>query len=124
MKKGDKVPDSPKLDERGRSDEQASKMVGVSRGYVAEAKKIKEASPETFKKLKSGEINMAQAKKEVTPPAPPKPYSIDEETGKLIEIVRGVISKCPIEHRKQPSPQICNPFCNPRGGKLGTFGRT
>jgi hypothetical protein len=37
---------SPKLDEgtKGRSDEHAAKSVGVSRGYVADAKKIKEAS--------------------------------------------------------------------------------
>ena len=40
----------------GQSRDQAAAKVGVNPRYVSDAKKIKESSPETFEKLKSGEI--------------------------------------------------------------------
>ena len=39
-----------------QSRDQAAAQVGVSPRYVSDAKRIKEVSPETFEKLKSGEI--------------------------------------------------------------------
>lgn len=59
---------SPKLDEsqKGRADEKAAEMFGVSRGYVAEAKRIRDLDPQKFEQLKSGEKTLTEARREVT----------------------------------------------------------
>lgn len=60
---------SPILDEAidpGRADEKAAEMFGVSRGYIAEAKRIRELDPEKFEQVKSGEKTLTEAKREVT----------------------------------------------------------
>jgi hypothetical protein len=45
--------------------DKAAKAAGVNARYVQDAKKIKEESPETFEKLKSGETTLQQAKKDL-----------------------------------------------------------
>ncbi len=66
---------------------EAAKLANVSKGYVADAEKVKEVSPETFERLGSGELSISQAKRELGlskpkpssppienhPPAPPVP---------------------------------------------------
>lgn len=78
LKKGDElpVPVSPKLDERGRADAKAAEQFGVSRGYVADAKKIATAAPELVEPIKNGAITLQKAKSELKKrerpaPAPP-----------------------------------------------------
>jgi hypothetical protein len=43
----------------------AAKAVGTNRQYVADAKKIKAADPDTFERLKAGKVTMQNAKREV-----------------------------------------------------------
>lgn len=45
--------------------EEAAKSVGVNDRYVQDAKKVKEEAPEVFQKLKSGQITLQNAKREV-----------------------------------------------------------
>tara|TARA_Y100000310_G_scaffold158326_1_gene157756 strand:+ start:972 stop:1739 length:768 start_codon:yes stop_codon:yes gene_type:complete len=45
---------------------QAAEKLDVSRRYVQEAKKLQEESPEHFDQVKSGELSLQQAKREVT----------------------------------------------------------
>ena len=56
----------PRLDEAaiGRSDAQAAKAVGVSRGYIAVTKKIKEEQPSLYEEVRSGKKTIPQANKE------------------------------------------------------------
>lgn len=56
--------------EKGESAEKAAKLVGASPRYVYDAKAIKKASPETFEKVKSGEISIEQARAIIKPKAP------------------------------------------------------
>lgn len=60
-------PLSPILDEAvsGRSDAQAAKTVGVSRGYVAAGKKIKEERPALYEEVRAGKKTIPQAMKEL-----------------------------------------------------------
>jgi ParB-like chromosome segregation protein Spo0J len=44
----------------------AAKAVGTNRQYVADAKKIKAADPDTFERLKAGKVTMQNAKREVS----------------------------------------------------------
>jgi len=48
------------------TNEQAAEKLDVSERYVKEAKKIQRESPEHFDKVKSGELSLQQAKREVT----------------------------------------------------------
>ena len=48
-----------------KATEEAAKSVGVGGRYVADAKKIKESSPEVFERLKAGRVTMQDAKREV-----------------------------------------------------------
>lgn len=45
--------------------EQAAKIVGSNKKYITDAKKVREASPATFAKVKSGELTLPQAKRAV-----------------------------------------------------------
>jgi len=48
----------------GRSDEQVGMKYNVSRGYVAEAKRLKEQAPDKFEAVMKGEKNIAEVRKE------------------------------------------------------------
>lgn len=89
-KAGVKAPPRPnptaKLSE-GRHERESSavaaKAAGTSATYVKNAKAIKQASPATFEKMKSGEIGMAEAK--ATIKAPPRPVKKGPPTPPEIE---------------------------------------
>ena len=49
------------------SNREAAEKLDVSKGYVIDAKKIQRESPEHFDKVKSGEISLQQAKRELQP---------------------------------------------------------
>ncbi len=61
----DALPVRPNLDERGRSDEKAAELLNVSRGYVADAKRLSIEAPDLFEQVRSGEQTIPQAKKEL-----------------------------------------------------------
>lgn len=63
----------PPQNHLNKSRDQAAAQVGVNPRYVSDAKRIKEASPETFEKLKSGEISMSEAKERAIPKPQPLP---------------------------------------------------
>jgi len=66
--------DPEKKVSQGRAEQSAAvaaKATGANQQYVKQAKVIKEKSPATFEKMKSGEIGMAEAKAVVK--APPRP---------------------------------------------------
>ena len=50
------------VDTKGKATEQAANIVQVNPRYIQDAKKIKEESPETFEKMKSGQIDMKKGK--------------------------------------------------------------
>lgn len=49
----------------GKATEQAAKMVGTNRQYVSDGKKLAEKAPELLEQVRSGEITIPQAKKEL-----------------------------------------------------------
>jgi len=49
---------------KGESTEQAGKIAGVSRSYVAEAKRLKEESPDSFESVRKGEKTITEVVKE------------------------------------------------------------
>jgi transcriptional regulator with XRE-family HTH domain len=59
--------------EAGEAAELAARATGASRSNVYEAAALKESAPETFERVKAGEITLSQAKKELTPRPPPPP---------------------------------------------------
>lgn len=61
---GKKIDPSQKFD-KGRATEQAGKALNVSRQTVTEAKKIQQHSPELLEKVKTKEITLQEAKKEI-----------------------------------------------------------
>lgn len=58
--KGSPIPD----DLQGRSDEKAADLVGVGRSTVAAAKAIQKRDPDVVHRMRSGEVNVAQAARE------------------------------------------------------------
>jgi hypothetical protein len=66
LKRGDEKPEPvcQRIDKRDSIGEAAEKM-GVNRQYVADAKRIQEASPETFEAVKKGDKSIPQAKREL-----------------------------------------------------------
>lgn len=54
---------SPKLDtlEKGRAAEKLGETIGVSKSYIAEAKRLKKENPDLFEKVKSGELSLGKA---------------------------------------------------------------
>lgn len=79
LKRGDEAPD-PRVTNNGNSganaQAEAAEAFGVSKGYVADAEKIQEASPEVFEQVKSGELKIPQAKEKLglnKPKAEPAP---------------------------------------------------
>lgn len=57
----EKVPEQDK----GKAAEKAAAATGVNPRYVSDAKKIKEESPETFEKLKAGNVTLQEAKRDL-----------------------------------------------------------
>jgi len=51
----------PKCSDDGKATEQAAKLTGTNRTYVATAKKLKDESPEVFEEMKSGKLTVPQA---------------------------------------------------------------
>lgn len=47
-----------------RATEQAGQMLGVNRQYVNDAKKLRDEAPQTYERVKAGELNIQQAKRE------------------------------------------------------------
>lgn len=71
--------------ERNRDAKQeAAAKVGVSRGYVGDAKRIKAASPEIAEEVKRGEKSIQQAKSELKL-NPPKPTGKCKVNGVLVD---------------------------------------
>lgn len=68
----------------GESREHAAKATGASPRYVQDAKAIKQASPETFEKVKSGEVSIPEAKRQLKKPPPPAIVKPKDKLGKLI----------------------------------------
>src|SRR3990167_9176910 len=58
------VPQRDSADD-GKAREQAAKITGASGRYVSEAKAVKEKDPELFEQVKSGEVTLPQARREV-----------------------------------------------------------
>ena len=63
---GDRKSDQSTKTDFDVTTEQAAEMLNVGRSGVFEAKKIQRESPEHFDKVKSGELSLQQAKREVT----------------------------------------------------------
>lgn len=57
--------DEKKSRSKGRSDEKIAKAAGTNRQYLHDALAIKEADPEMFERVKSGEIKIHKAMKQV-----------------------------------------------------------
>jgi N6-adenosine-specific RNA methylase IME4 len=53
---------------KNKATEQAAKLIQTNRQYVSDAKKIKEKAPEVFKEVKSGNINIPDAKRIINLP--------------------------------------------------------
>lgn len=51
--------------EKGRTIEQAGKIIGVGKEYIRKAEKVKKEAPELVEKIMAGEMNLNQAVKEV-----------------------------------------------------------
>lgn len=49
----------------GKATDQAGTIVGVSGRYVSDAKAIKDEDPELFEQIRAGDLNIAQAKREL-----------------------------------------------------------
>ncbi|MBX5463690.1 MAG: hypothetical protein IRZ28_21715 [Steroidobacteraceae bacterium] len=53
----------------GESREQAARMVGTNPRYVSDAKKLAQESPELFAKVKTGNLSIPAAKRQLAPKA-------------------------------------------------------
>jgi hypothetical protein len=65
--RGQKVPEKvpeAKRDE-GEARQQAARLAGTNSRYVSMAKRIKEDSPQVFEKIRTGELNVTEAKREI-----------------------------------------------------------
>jgi hypothetical protein len=76
---------------------EAAGLLKVSKGYVAEAEKIKDGSPETFEDVKAGKLSLPEAKKKVgrTRRAPARPGGAGPKTtGKRDGPPTGLLRMC------------------------------
>ena len=85
-------------DER-KSTQRASKIFGTNRTYVGLAKKLKEQAPELFQEVRSGELSVFQAWKELNHSNTLKPTKIKGKFGVIYA---------------DPPWEYGNPFCSPR----------
>ena len=65
--------------------EEAAKMLDVSPRYVREARAIKRESPDHFERIKSGELTIQQAKRELKPQIVVLPETEDSTTDLVVE---------------------------------------
>ena len=65
--------------------EEAAKMLEVSPRYVHEARAIKRESPEHFERIKSGELTIQQAKRELKPQIAVLPETEESTTDLVVE---------------------------------------
>jgi hypothetical protein len=81
LKHGDKTPDATETLHRGRSVAIAGEKVGVGSTLISRAKQVKEADPKLFEKVKSGEVQVEPALRQIKTgkPAPQKPKSLPTE---------------------------------------------
>tara|TARA_Y100000310_G_scaffold258431_1_gene266836 strand:+ start:439 stop:1503 length:1065 start_codon:yes stop_codon:yes gene_type:complete len=112
------------------SQTEAAEKLDVSERYVREAKKIQEESPEHFDKVKSGELSLQQAKRELRPepissnalvsqtdnlPAVAEPESPDGYRGKNSHdgnLANGIVATCHVCDQSYDGTKIkyC-PYC-------------
>jgi len=77
----------------GKATDVAGEKVGVSGNYVAQAKKIKEKSPEIFQEVLKGKLSIAKARERIKqleePSSPPEPkqLSVSEVIAKLVKLM-------------------------------------
>jgi len=73
-----------------KSRDLAAAIAGSNPHYVSDAKRLKKESPETFEKLKAGEITLPEAKRIVTPkPATPAASKAKDKTDEVRHVARG-----------------------------------
>jgi len=65
LKQGDIVPDTQLFAERGEAREQTAQLFNTNRQYVSDAKKLQQEAPDLLERVKTGEITIPQAKKEL-----------------------------------------------------------
>jgi hypothetical protein len=65
-------PPETERDRSHRADEQAAAAVGVGGRIVSMAKRVKAADPETFDRVKAGELSVRQAERESVPEVTPR----------------------------------------------------
>jgi hypothetical protein len=75
---------SGKKKHAGEAAAQAAKLTGTNRQYVAEAKKLKEESPDLFEEVKSGRVKLKEAKKKRRRLKRPPLYDALDEATKAI----------------------------------------
>jgi len=62
---GDTVVPKVAQREKGRTIEQAGKIIGVGKEYIRKAEKVKKEAPELVEKIMKGEMNLSEASKEI-----------------------------------------------------------
>lgn len=75
-------PDVPILAHLGKSRDQVAETVGVSHGYVTDAKWVKEEAPEVFEGLRAGTLTMRQARATATDAYARRPGRLVRRTGR------------------------------------------
>ena len=73
---------------------EAACLMGVSNGYVSDALRIKEASPEIFEDVKANRLTISEAKRKLSQNFPEKPKRATEDPGNMIKVM---MSPDPVE---------------------------
>lgn len=78
LKRGDTVPDMPKTAARGTARDIAAELVGVGHSIVQRAAEVKRDDPKLFERVKTGEVTVEAALRNVKQarPIPPKPRNV------------------------------------------------
>ena len=76
---GSQIFDYP-MENRGRASDHAAQAAGTNRQYISDAKRIQKEAPELLDKIRSGEMKITEAKRELVkrnrPEAPPLPPDV------------------------------------------------
>jgi len=96
----EKIPPAKKQKEN-KARTHAAKITGSSPRYVSDAKKIKEKSPEVFKEVKSGTINIPDAKKIINMPVAKQQKIIQEVKTDKVKDVKEAITQIKKEETLQ-----------------------
>lgn len=83
----------------GRVRDQVAKAVGVSSGYLADAKDMQKASPEMFKRVAAGEVTLPKAQEELVQQAREK--GALEQVGLRPGSVRAAVDRIDARERKR-----------------------